>query len=226
MDYSNKPALSRRRPGLVWLTAIASLLGCIPVWSAELVVTVRGPQGAPVAGIAVYALPDNPVTQADDASAQIQQVDGQFVPHLSVVQTGTSVSFPNRDSVSHHVYSFSAAKRFQLPLYRGTAHKPVQFDRPGVATLGCNIHDDMLAYVLVVDTPYFGVTNTKGEIRLDLDQSKTARVEIWSPRLTSPPAAQSVNLPADGNAAVTITLEQPPAPASHAGNDELAWGDY
>ena len=79
----------------------------------------------------------------------------QFLPDVLVVPVGTSVHFPNRDSVRHHVYSFSPAKKFELKLYTGTPANPVVFDRAGVVTLGCNIHDRMVGWIVVVDTPYY-----------------------------------------------------------------------
>ena len=90
-----------------------------------------------------------------------------FVPDVLVVTRGTSVHFPNRDSVRHHVYSFSPIKKFELKLYTGTPANPVVFDKSGVAVLGCNIHDHMVGWVLVLDTPYFGTSAAPGVVRLD-----------------------------------------------------------
>jgi len=85
--------------------------------------------------------------------AQIAQHDLQFSPQVSVVTVGTAVLFPNQDTVRHHVYSFSPAKTFQIKLYAGVPHTPIVFDKPGIAVLGCNIHDGMVAWVVVTDTP-------------------------------------------------------------------------
>ena len=74
----------------------------------------------------------------------IDQRDKVFVPVVTVIQTGTEVSFPNSDSVSHHVYSFAQPNTFELPLYKGKRSPTVQFDHAGVVTLGCNIHDSMV----------------------------------------------------------------------------------
>ncbi len=92
----------------------------------------------------------------------VDQVDRAFAPDLLVIPLGSTVEFPNSDSVSHQIYSFSPAKRFQLPLYRGKPYPPVHFDQAGVVTLGCNIHDDMLAYLVVTDAPWFGRTDAAG----------------------------------------------------------------
>jgi hypothetical protein len=97
---------------------------------------------------------------------EIAQADKQFTPAVTVVTVGSAVSFPNRDTVRHHVYSFSPAKTFELKLYIGTPANPVVFDKPGIAVLGCNIHDTMAAWVVVVDTPHHGLTAASGRVRL------------------------------------------------------------
>ena len=114
--------------------------------------------------------------------AVMDQVNRAFVPDLLVIPVGSTVSFPNSDSVSHQIYSFSPAKRFQLPLYRGKPYPPVHFDQAGVVTLGCNIHDEMLAYLLVTDAPYYGRTDASGTWSVEVPRGHY-RISIWHPRL-------------------------------------------
>src|SRR5260221_2230684 len=123
--------------------------------AAILVVEVRDVRGAPVPDAVVYAIPEAKKLPAP-SRAVLDQKNRTFVPHILPIQTGTAVTFPNSDNVRHQVYSFSPAKKFQLPLYSGTPAAPVVFDKAGVVTIGCNIHDQMSAYLLVVDTPFFG----------------------------------------------------------------------
>ena len=92
------------------------------------------------------------------AGLELAQQKKQFLPQVLVVPLGSEVHFPNHDTVRHHVYSFSQAKKFELKLYSGTPANPVLFDRPGVVVLGCNIHDQMVGWILVVDTPYYAQT--------------------------------------------------------------------
>src|SRR5204863_937520 len=99
--------------------------------------------------------------------AAVAQKDKTFIPFVTVVQTGTPVQFPNQDPIRHHVYSFSPPKPFEIKLYAGTPVAPIVFDKPGEVVLGCNIHDHMLAYIYVVDTPYFGKTGKDGRARLE-----------------------------------------------------------
>jgi hypothetical protein len=108
------------------------------------------------------------------------------------------VQFPNSDAVSHQVYSFSSARSFQLPLYRGKPYPPVQFDQPGIITLGCNSHDNMLAYIVVTAAPFFGRTDTTGEwIAPNLPGGKY-RVRLWHPLLNEPQEMERwVQVPAD-----------------------------
>ena len=129
--------------------------------------------------------------QSDDATSTstgagkvvtIAQENGQFDPLVTVVQTGTAIAFPNNDNVHHNVYSISRAKRFQLPLYKDQAPDPIVFDTPGSVVLGCNIHDWMVAYVKVVDSPHFAKTDENGRVEVDELSDIEYEVEVWHPR--------------------------------------------
>ena len=165
---------------LLWL----GLLGLTRTsWGAALTVTVLLPDGHPLGGVIVTARPsDGPTHSAAPVAAAMDQVNRAFAPDLLVIPVGSSVSFPNSDSVSHQIYSFSPAKRFQLPLYRGKPYPPVVFDQPGLVTLGCNIHDEMLAYVVVTDAPLYGPTNKKGSWSAEAPGG-AYRISIWHPRI-------------------------------------------
>lgn len=113
----------------------------------------------------------------------MDQRDREFMPYVLPVQVGTPVYFPNSDNIRHHVYSFSPAKKFELPLYKGTPTAPVVFDKPGAVALGCNIHDWMIGYVYVLETPYFGKTAGRGEARLTNLPAGEYELRVWHPRL-------------------------------------------
>ncbi|MEO6568445.1 MAG: methylamine utilization protein, partial [Opitutaceae bacterium] len=106
----------------------------------------------------------------------------EFQPYVTAILVGTRVSFPNRDKVQHHVYSQSKVKQFEIPLYRGEAKEPVIFDRPGVVTLGCNIHDWMSAYIVVLATPHFAKSGEDGLVPLATLPAGRYRLEVWHPR--------------------------------------------
>lgn len=112
-------------------------------------------------------------------TAKIEQKGRAFIPTITVVQSGSSISFPNNDTVRHQVYSFSPAKVFELKLYSGTGGEPVLFDKPGTVVIGCNIHDKMSAYIQVVDTPYFAKTDTSGKAVIDNLPSGKYNLKVW-----------------------------------------------
>jgi plastocyanin len=173
------------------------LLVVVDAAAATLEVTVRDPRGLPVADAVVYALPEGRAVAPPRASAIMDQKNRMFIPHVLPVQTGTAVHFPNSDDIRHQVYSFSAAKTFQLPLYKETPVNPVVFDKPGVVVIGCNIHDRMSAYIVVVDTPHFAATGKEGRVLLrDLGAGRY-RVRLWHPGMRTEPEPVEVTLGAD-----------------------------
>lgn len=163
--------------------------------------------GAPVSDAVVYATPAAGAAPRPARGANVEQINKEFVPHVTPVQTGTMVGFPNRDEIRHHVYSFSPAKPFELKLYAGTTTAPqVLFDKPGPVVLGCNIHDHMLAYLYVVDTPYFA-KSIAGSARMDNLPAGDYDVRVWHPRLRGNVAPQRVKLGADSSIALAFTLD-------------------
>jgi hypothetical protein len=154
-------------------------------WSAELLATIKDLNGRPVQDAVVIAIPtDRPLILPARRPTVIEdQVDKDFVPYVNPVLVGTPVTFPNRDQVHHHVYSFSPAKRFELPLYVGTPAKPVVFDTAGVVVLGCNIHDWMIAYIYVSESPYFAKSGADGVTKLANLPAGSYQVRAWHPRM-------------------------------------------
>ncbi len=184
--------------------------------AATLTVTVADMQGKPVPGVAVVAVPAIPEADPGPQAAVMDQVGLKFEPQLLVVRRGTVVSFPNSDDVAHQVYSFSPAKHFALPLYRGQAAAPVTFDQSGLVILGCNIHDSMIGYVYVADSPHFGKTDVSGRIEFASLPEGAYRLLAWNPRFTeaTPELSQQVTLSADSTAAFRLTRPLLPLPAA------------
>ena len=136
----------------------------------------------------------------------VDQVDKQFVPYVKAVLVGSKVRFPNSDNIRHQVYSFSAAKKFELPLYAGANAPPVVFDKPGVVVLGCNIHDWMVGYIYVSETPYFAKTEAAGTASIaDLPPGEYT-VRIWHPSMEhgEETTARQVTLNADSPTSVSL----------------------
>lgn len=164
------------------VTLALCLLGAAGVHAGALQVRVTSNE-VPLADAVVSAY--NGAAQVASAPlepAVMDQRDLQYSPYVIAVQAGTLVSFPNSDDIRHHVYSFSPAKRFELRLYHGTTAEPVLFDEPGKVVLGCNIHDSMLGYIFVVDTPYFALTDANGEASVNLDAANDWTVRVEHPR--------------------------------------------
>jgi len=185
---------------LLWLAGPAS--------AGSLRVQVLDAAGKPLEG-AVVALASDAARKAVRplAEQEISQENKQFVPAVRVVTVGTLVRFPNRDSVRHHVYSFSPAKKFEIKLYAGTPAAPVRFDQPGVAVLGCNIHDQMVGWVVVLDTPYFAQTDAQGQALLEGMPAGAHQLRAWHARLpvdVTPPQ-QAIAL-TEGDSTATVRL--------------------
>jgi plastocyanin len=163
--------------------AILAMASLCHAQSTAIGVTVKDQHGKPVADAVVVAVPADGVLRLPARARQeVDQVDKEFLPKVQVVQVGTSVTFPNRDSVRHQVYSFSPAKRFELPLYAGVP-EPIVFDKPGVVVLGCNIHDWMVGYVYVSESPWFAKTNATGKATLADLPPRGYVVRVWHPQL-------------------------------------------
>lgn len=111
----------------------------------------------------------------------MDQVNIAFEPHVLVINQGDFVSFPNSDNLRHHVYSFSTTKPFEIKLYADTPEAPVNFSTPGIVVLGCNIHDNMLGYIYVSNTPYTAITDINGIAQIELNQAPT-ELDVWHER--------------------------------------------
>ena len=208
--YSSGRAL--RRSALAACCASAGLVGTA-AWAGPVEVRVTDAAGKPLANAVVFlesreakaAVKPGPV-------AEVAQADRQFVPQVTVVPVGTAVTFPNRDTVRHHVYSFSAVKKLEIKLYVGTPTAPVVFDQPGIAVLGCNIHDNMAAWVVIVETPWYGQSAADGRVAWPQVPAGSYRLRSWHPSLApgAPAADQALQVgPAAMQVAVRLAGAQP-----------------
>jgi plastocyanin len=190
--------------------ALASLAFAGVCSAATVTVAVKDKDGAPVVDAVVYLegatarIPSKPAI-----GAEIAQSKRQFQPRVLVVPVGTSVSFPNLDSVRHQVYSFSPIKTFELKLYAGVPGEPVVFDKAGTAVLGCNIHDKMAAWVHVVDTPYYAKSEATGEAKLLQIPPGSYKLVVWHPSMpanTPPWSTPLAVVKGDVDSAVTLDV--------------------
>ena len=195
------------RGALRWWALLAFVASCCD--AADLTVSVTDAREKGIADVVVIASSDSlarPTTKS--ASAIMDQLNKEFVPEILVIRTGTAVLFPNSDSVAHQVYSFSPAKRFELPLYRGRPHPPVIFDQPGIVTLGCNIHDHMVGYIVVTDSPYFAKTDASGHAVLKGLSDGEYKISAWHPRFNEAVQEQKLSIGGD-NASGSFRLVKP-----------------
>ncbi len=157
----------------------------ILVSAGEMHVLVKDQNGQAVEDAVALATPVDARNLAlpKQAINEMDQKDTAYVPHVKVVTAGSKVYFPNQDNIRHHVYSFSPAKVFELPLYSGHAAPPILFDKAGPVMLGCNIHDWMIGYIYVADTPFFGKSAKNGKILIADVPPGAYWVRIWHPNL-------------------------------------------
>lgn len=194
------------------LLALAVAMAVLPsLRAAELRLAFKDTKGNPVADVVASLQPEEGAAPrpAPLTGVTLSQQGQEFIPFVTVVTTGTAVTFPNRDTVQHHVYSLSRAKKFELPLYSPGKAETIVFDQPGVVTLGCNIHDWMLAYLLVLDTPWYAKSDAQGSAALSAPAGQY-RLEIWHPRLKEAPTSRPVVLTEGSAATQTETLALKP----------------
>jgi plastocyanin len=161
---------------------IACLLLSATVVNAQSIVLLDK-AGKPIANAVVgIAMSDTPPSSATDAVAIMDQINKQFYPRVLVIQEGQQVSFPNSDDIRHHVYSFSAAKPFEIKLFKGAVTQPIVFERPGIVVLGCNIHDNMVGYIYVAKNEQTFISNALGQVELPAGSDQ---ITIWHANLSS-----------------------------------------
>jgi len=196
---------------MLFCALLAFAVGGARAQTAAIAATVTDDQGRPVEDAVVVAVPSDVAlrTTPRPRESVVDQVDQEFTPKVTAILVGTAVRFPNHDNIRHQVYSFSPAKRFELPLYAGVPAEPVVFDKPGVVVLGCNIHDWMIAYIYVSESPYFARTGKDGKALLAELPERAYTVRVWHPQLDVPEETtrKTVDVSRAGPIAVAWTLK-------------------
>ena len=206
-----RPAAGRLRAAI-----FLCLIGGAPFSRAQaadaLEASVVDDKGKPVADavVFVYDLPGRTFVPPA-APLVMDQVGKEFVPHVLPLLVGSAVSFPNKDDILHHLYSFSPAKTLDLPLYKGTPTRPIVFDKEGVVKLGCNIHDWMSGVVLVLQNPYFAVTDANGRALLaGLPAGQDFDLAVFHERLSGSVDATRRKAPRSGRDKISWTIKLKP----------------
>ena len=207
------------RVAITGVALLCTLLHAAPAAAASLAISIQLADGKPLADAVITVQPVGRKLPAPaPIHAAMDQMNRMFVPEVLVVPVGSAVSFPNSDSVSHQIYSFSPAKRFQLPLYRGKPYAPVIFDHAGIIILGCNIHDWMIAYIDVTDAPFYGTTNAQGAWSAQLPAGHY-QITVWHPRMReqTPTLVRELAIDSGDRATLTLQLTKPLRPAPMEG---------
>jgi plastocyanin len=174
------PFNSAFRSALHWCAGALLAAPWLVAHAAALNVNVSDAEGKPLLdAVALLEPATGKAPVKPMADVEISQAKRQFAPRMTLITVGTKVTFPNFDTVRHHVYSFSPIKTFELKLYAGVPNAPVTFDKPGVAVLGCNIHDTMAAWVVVAETPWFARSAANGRARVEGVPAGNYRLRLW-----------------------------------------------
>jgi plastocyanin len=227
MRPSARSSRTVRTTAFALVVLLGTLLHASRTAAATLTVAVTLPSGQALTGAVITVQSRGKrLAPATPVHTVMDQMHRMFAPEVMVVPVGSSVSFPNSDSVSHQIYSFSAAKRFQLPLYRGKPYPPVLFDRVGVVILGCNIHDWMIGYIDVTDAPFYGTTDAQGSWAAQLPPGDY-EITVWHPRMhePTPVLAREISVDAGDRATLTLRLTKPLRPAPMEGGSP-SWDSY
>lgn len=198
------------RPAFRWIITLLAVIGVSTSATAGGVSgRVVTPDGEAITDVVITAVPagtSGVVPAKPGAKAVMIQEGKQFIPFVLAVQAGTTVDFPNHDSFRHQVYSFSTAKTFELKLYGSGEIGSVVFDKPGAVPVGCNIHDNMLAYVYVTPGPYFATTGNDGGAQIKGLPAGAYTVSAWHPNQRGASPTQDITVGAEGNVEVKLEL--------------------
>lgn len=222
MRRSARSSRTARSTAFALVVLLGTMVPSVHAMAATLTVALTLPSGLPLAGAVVTVQSRGKrLAPAAPIHAVMDQVKRMFAPEVMVVPVGSSVSFPNSDSVSHQIYSFSPAKRFQLPLYRGKPYPPVLFDQVGVVILGCNIHDWMIGYIDVTDAPFYGITDAQGGWATQVPPGDY-EITVWHPRMREQTATltREISVDAGDRATLTLQLTKPLRPAPMEGGSD------
>ncbi|PXA87787.1 methylamine utilization protein [Nostoc sp. 3335mG] len=170
------------------IALLGSLLLATAAQAGTVTVQVKGANGVPIADAVVIVSSAHAPTGAIHFPWPnvVKQQNISFQPHVLIAPVGAAVTFPNMDNVRHHVYSFSKPKKFELKLYGHEETRSVVFDKPGVVAIGCNIHDQMSGFIVVVDTPYAAKTDASGKVTIANVPDGAATLKVWSPAIRAP----------------------------------------
>jgi plastocyanin len=200
----------------ILLALLVLLAAPLAARAGDVEVVVKDARGQPVRDAVVTYTPAQGVARPTRFAwpAVMAQHNIAFEPHVLIVPVGAQVSFPNLDTVRHHVYSFSPAKRFELKLYGHEQTRTVLFDKPGVVALGCNIHDQMSGFIVVVETPFAARTDAVGRAAIPGVPDGQGALSVWQEDLKAPGNMTTRQIAVRGATHAALSLDLRPHPAA------------
>lgn len=195
-----------------FLVLAGGLALAAPLGAAPLTVRVVDVAGRPVRDAVVTLYPGGGAAHPPKSGGGfvVAQKDLQFHPFLTIAPVGADVSFPNLDNTKHHVYSFSPAKRFELKLFARDQSRTIHLDRAGIVAVGCNIHDQMSAFIVVTDSAWTARTNAQGLASFADAPNAPGRATVWHPYLRAPGPLQQGLAAGQRTAVFSVKLRPPP----------------
>jgi plastocyanin len=196
---------------------LLTLLASAPAYAGSVSIEITGTDGKPAANAVVELAPDavQDVVSHLPNEAIIDQREEMFIPLVSLIKRGGRVIFTNHDTTMHQVYSFSPIKQFEFEIDQGQRSQPVVFDKSGVSSIGCNIHDQMITFVYVAESPWAAITDAQGHARIENIPDGGYHASVWHPQLmpgNPPPATQVSVSGADTKFSLAVSLLPGPMP--------------
>ena len=202
------------------LLSLLALSATLQANEITLRIALAAPDKQPVDDVVVYLEPlDGQPLPVVQHQLQISQRDKAFAPYIAVAQRGQSVLFTNQDDITHHIYSATGDNKFSFKIKAGEQHS-TPLAHAGEIAMGCNVHDWMSGYLLMVDTPYFDKTAADGQAVFSIAEPGRYQVRLWHPQLHQNDKKLTRVLNLKDNQSITLALSQPLADIPVQQNDD------
>jgi hypothetical protein len=192
-------------------------------------VIVKSKAAQALADMVVYLAPlDGQVLDKSSKETKIGQRGKSFNPYISVSQVNSKINFVNQDDITHHIYSAGSDNKFSFKIRAGQTNASTQFNHASEVAMGCNIHDWMSGYLLVVNTPYFGKTDKHGQVSFDITELGRYQIVVWHPQLQNENNRLSKEAIVATNSTIIFALEHEMAeiPLQESDDDFDFLSDY
>lgn len=176
----------------------------------KVTINVLNSKQAPLQNMVVYLEPlEHSVNIKNDVTLEVGQKNKSFIPYISVMQLGSLVKFNNKDNITHHIYSPVGDNKFSVKIRSGQQIIKDTFNQVGEVSMGCNIHDWMSGYMLIVDTPYFAQTDNNGNATLSIEKTGRYNVVVWHPQMNEADNKITKTIHLDAHSKIIMQLSEP-----------------